>query len=123
MTLTESRRQLPSTPITDPAIDADIEKFRTMLAGYRAGIIDEDVFRVFRLTNGIYGQRQGGENHMVRVRVPYGKVSAEQLDTLAMVVERYSRGWGHITTRQNLQCTTCSLTRFPRYSNILVRWV
>jgi len=111
MTIIETR---PLTPhIADAAITADIEKFRDMLAGFRAGTIEEDVFRVFRLTNGIYGQRQGGENHMVRVRVPYGKVSAEQLDTLAMVVDRYSRGWGHITTRQNLQMHYVQLDQIP----------
>jgi len=111
MTVIETR---PLTPhIADAAITADIEKFRDMLAGFRAGTIEEDVFRVFRLTNGIYGQRQGGENHMVRVRVPYGKVSAEQLDTLAMVVDRYSRGWGHITTRQNLQMHYVQLDQIP----------
>jgi len=99
--------------VSDPGIRADIDKFRSMLDGYRSGAVDEDVFRVFRLTNGIYGQRQGGENHMVRVRVPYGAVTAEQLDTLAMVVERYSRGWGHITTRQNLQMHYVQLDQIP----------
>lgn len=111
MTIVETR---PLTPhVADAGIRADIDKFRDMLAGYRAGTIEEDVFRVFRLTNGIYGQRQGGENHMVRVRVPYGKVSPEQLDTLAMVVDRYSRGWGHITTRQNLQMHYVQLDQIP----------
>ena len=99
--------------VTDPAIQADIDKFRTMLDGYLAGDIDEDVFRVFRLTNGIYGQRQGGENHMVRVRIPYGSINAEQLDTLADVVERHSRGWGHITTRQNIQFHYAQLRQIP----------
>ena len=56
----------------DPAALADIEKFERLLAQYLAGEIDDDVFRVFRLNNGIYGQRQGGHNQMVRVKVPYG---------------------------------------------------
>jgi sulfite reductase beta subunit-like hemoprotein len=104
---------LVAPEVTDPGIRADIEKFRAMLNGYQAGDVDEDVFRVFRLTNGIYGQRQGGTNHMVRVRVPYGAVTPEQLDALAMVVERYSRGWGHITTRQNLQMHFVQLEQIP----------
>ena len=99
--------------VTDPEIRADIDKFKRMLDGYQRGAIEEDVFRVYRLTNGIYGQRQGGTNQMVRVRVPYGAVSAEQLDTLAMVVDRYSRGWGHITTRQNLQMHYVQLDEIP----------
>ncbi len=99
--------------VTDPAIRADIDKFETMLDRYLAGAIDEDVFRVFRLTNGIYGQRQGGHNQMVRVRMPYGAVTADQLDVLGHVVARYSRGWGHITTRQNIQMHYVQLERIP----------
>ena len=56
----------------DPAQLADIAKFEAQLGRYLAGEIDEDVFRVFRLNNGIYGQRQGGHNQMVRVKIPYG---------------------------------------------------
>ena len=58
----------------DPAQLADIEKFERVLAGYLAGEVDEDVFRVFRLNNGVYGQRQGGHNQMLRVKIPYGSV-------------------------------------------------
>ena len=61
------------------------------------------MFRVFRLNNGIYGQRQGGHNQMVRVKVPYGSITPEQLDMFGHVADEYSRGWGHITTRQNIQ--------------------
>ncbi len=99
--------------VTDPAIKADIAKFRTMLDQYLAGDLDEDVFRVFRLTNGIYGQRQGAQNQMVRVRMPFGAVTADQLDMLAFVSEKYSRGWGHITTRQNIQMHYVQLPQIP----------
>jgi len=100
-------------PVTDPAIKADIEKFDTMLAGYLAGDIDEDVFRVFRLTNGIYGQRQGGHNQMIRVRMPYGAINADQLDMLGFLAKNYSRQWGHITTRQNIQMHFVQLEKLP----------
>lgn len=100
-------------PVTDPDILGDIEKFDVTLEQYLAGDIDEDVFRVFRLTNGIYGQRQGGRNQMIRVRMPYGAVSAEQLDMLAFVADKYSRGWGHITTRQNIQMHFIQLEKIP----------
>jgi len=104
-------------PITNPALDpemaADIAKFREVLAGYLSGEIEEDVFRVFRLHNGIYGQRQGGHNQMVRVRMPYGAITADQLDMLAYLTERYSRGWGHITTRQNIQFHFVQLEQIP----------
>ncbi|MBV8234949.1 MAG: nitrite/sulfite reductase [Acidimicrobiia bacterium] len=97
----------------DPAAKADIEKFRTQLALYLDGQLDEDVFRVFRLNNGIYGQRQGGHNQMVRVKVPYGSIQSDQLDMLAHIAETYSRGWGHITTRQNIQFHFVELERVP----------
>ncbi|MEA3078172.1 MAG: hypothetical protein QOF60_3080 [Actinomycetota bacterium] len=94
-------------------IDADIAKFRERLALYLAGEIDDDRFRVFRLNNGIYGQRQGGHNQMVRIKLPYGGVSAAQLDVLGRIADEYSRGWGHITTRQNIQFHFVELERVP----------
>ena len=78
--------------VLDPDQAADIAKFESVLAGYLSGDIEEDAFRVFRLTNGIYGQRQGGTHQMVRVRIPYGQISPEQLDMMGHVAENYSRG-------------------------------
>jgi sulfite reductase (ferredoxin) len=97
----------------DPAALADIEKFEAQLARYLSGDLEEDVFRVFRLNNGIYGQRQGGHNQMVRVKIPYGAMTPEQLDVCAHIAETYSRGWGHITTRQNIQFHFVDLERIP----------
>ncbi len=97
----------------DPEQRADIEKFDEQLGRYLAGDLDEDAFRVFRLNNGIYGQRQGGHHQMVRVKVPYGSITPEQLDMFAHVAETYSRGWGHLTTRQNMQFHFVDLERVP----------
>src|SRR3954467_15785759 len=97
----------------EPEQLADIEKFERLLGQYLAGEVDEDRFRIFRLNNGIYGQRQGGHNQMVRVKLPYGSVQPEQLEMLAHVVDEYSRGWGHITTRQNIQFHYVQLERIP----------
>ncbi|MBI5087731.1 MAG: nitrite/sulfite reductase [Actinobacteria bacterium] len=91
----------------------DIERFERAIAQYLAGEISEDVFRVMRLNNGIYGQRQGGTNQMVRIKLPAGTITPEQLDLMAHLVETYSRGWGHITTRQNVQMHYVELTRVP----------
>jgi sulfite reductase (ferredoxin) len=123
MTLTDGRTDLEAMPdhgITvlppeewDPAQAADIAKFRVQLSRYLAGEVEEDVFRGFRLANGIYGQRQGGTNQMIRVKVPYGSMTPEQLEMMAFVSERYSRGWGHITTRQNLQFHFVQLHLIP----------
>ncbi|MDH4144117.1 MAG: nitrite/sulfite reductase [Acidimicrobiia bacterium] len=105
-------RERTTRPV-DPAQEADIAKFEVMLARHAAGTIDDDVFRVFRLANGIYGQRQGGTAAMVRVKLPYGKVTPEQFEMLAHIAETHSRGWGHITTRQNLQFHFVELAEVP----------
>jgi sulfite reductase beta subunit-like hemoprotein len=97
----------------DPEIRADVEKFEEQLARYLAGDLAEDAFRVFRLNNGVYGQRQGGHNQMVRVKVPYGSITPEQLDMMAHIAETYSRGWGHLTTRQNVQFHFVQLEQVP----------
>ncbi|MEA3020559.1 MAG: hypothetical protein QOI47_2083 [Actinomycetota bacterium] len=98
----------------DPAAQADIDKFERMLAKYLKGEIEEDVFRVFRLNNGVYGQRQGGHNQMLRVKIPYGKLTPEQLDMFGHIADTYSRGWGHITTRQNVQFHFVDLEVVPQ---------
>jgi len=103
----------------DPAQLADIEKFEVQLSRYLAGDLDEDVFRVFRLNNGIYGQRQGGHNQMVRVKLPYGSIAPDQLDAMAHVADALSRGWGHITTRQNIQFHFVQLEQVPDVMRVL----
>ena len=104
----------PDAPAeVDPGMIADIRKFERCLAGYLAGEIDEDVFKVFRLANGVYGQRQGGHNQMIRIKAPYGAITPTQLDALATISEKYSRSWGHLTTRQNVQFHFVDLERVP----------
>ncbi len=103
----------------DPAQLADADKFEAILGEYLAGDIEEDAFRIFRLNNGIYGQRQGGHNQMVRVKVPWGGLLPDQLDLMADIADRYSRGWGHITTRQNVQFHFVQLERVPELMRLL----
>jgi sulfite reductase beta subunit-like hemoprotein len=101
------------TRAIDPETAADIAKFERLLADHLAGRVDEDAFRVFRLNNGIYGQRQGGHNQMVRVKFPYGHANADQLEMLAHIADTYSRGWAHLTTRQNVQVHFVQLEQVP----------
>jgi sulfite reductase (ferredoxin) len=108
-------------PTIAGAIAADIAKFETVLAQYLAGEVEEDVFRIFRLNNGIYGQRQGGHHQMVRVKVPYGTLQPEQLEMLGRIGDVYSRGWGHITTRQNIQFHFVPLEQIPQVMRDLAR--
>ncbi|HSB87656.1 MAG TPA: nitrite/sulfite reductase [Ilumatobacteraceae bacterium] len=104
---------VPAPRDLDAEQQRDIERFERAIAQYLAGEISEDVFRVMRLNNGVYGQRQGGTNQMVRIKLPAGTITPEQLDTMAHLSEAYSRGWGHITTRQNVQIHFVELTRIP----------
>ncbi len=95
------------------------QSFEDGVRRYVAGEIDDDVFRVFRLNQGIYGQRQGGYNQMVRVKIPYGKIEPDQLEMLGYIAETYSRGWGHLTTRQNVQFHFVQLETVPEVLRLL----
>ena len=99
--------------IIDADAAADIAKFEVQLARYLEGDLADDVFRVFRLNNGIYGQRQGGHNQMIRIKAPYGTITAAQLDRMGDLAVEYSRGWGHLTTRQAIQFHYVQLERVP----------
>ncbi len=94
--------ELRSRPL-HPDVAYELDRYESTVAEYLGGGVDEDTFRVFRLNNGIYGQRQGGHNQMVRVKIPFGKITPEQFEVLAHISEHHSRGWGHLTTRQNVQ--------------------
>src|SRR4051794_17238927 len=85
------------------ASEADIDEFVATLDRYERGELTPDQWRAFRLVRGTYGQRQAEDAQMLRVKIPQGVISSEQLEALADVGARYSRGFGHITTRQNVQ--------------------
>src|SRR3954470_16563056 len=85
------------------ASGADIDEFVSTLERFERGELTPDQWRQFRLVRGTYGQRQSGDAQMLRVKIPQGLITSEQLEALADVGDRYSRGFGHITTRQNVQ--------------------
>jgi len=82
--------------------EQDLDQFIAMLGRFESGEVSADDWRVFRLVNGVYGQRQD-DVHMIRTKIPQGILSATQLDALAEVCEKWTHGKGHITTRQNIQ--------------------
>ncbi len=84
------------------ADEREIDAFVAMLRRFERGEIDAEQWRLYRLGRGAYGQRQAGV-HMLRVKIPQGIAGAAQLRALADVATRWSRGFGHVTTRQNLQ--------------------
>ena len=83
--------------------EADVDEFVSVLDKFERGELTPEQWRVFRLVRGTYGQRQPGDVQMLRVKIPQGVLTSPQLDVLAEIGERYSRGFGHITTRQNIQ--------------------
>jgi len=85
------------------ADEAEIDEFVRTLDAYERGELTPDQWRAFRLVRGTYGQRQTGDAQMLRIKIPQGILDGPQLEALADVAERYSRGFGHITTRQNVQ--------------------
>ncbi len=82
---------------------ADIDEFSRMLDRFERAEITPEEWRRFRLLRGTYGQRQDADAQMLRVKIPQGILDAPQLEALADVADRHSRGFGHISTRQNMQ--------------------
>lgn len=80
----------------------DIDEFVEKLEAFERGDLSPDQFRAFRLVRGVYGQRQEGQQ-MLRVKIPFGRLDSRGLEALADVADRFSRGFGHVTTRQNVQ--------------------
>ena len=100
------------TEIENPIVQKEIIDLEKKIHAFRGGKIDDERFRSLRLARGIYGQRQEGVQ-MIRIKLPYGKVTSEQLRRITEVSEKYSTGRLHITTRQDIQIHYVSLDRTP----------
>ena len=98
--------------IENPIVERDIIDLEKKIQQFYNGEIDEARFRSLRLARGVYGQRQFGVQ-MIRIKLPYGKLTSEQLHRIANVSDEYSRGRLHITTRQDIQIHHVSLDRTP----------
>lgn len=101
------------TEIENPIVQKDIIDLERKIALFRDGKIDDERFRSLRLARGVYGQRQEGVQ-MIRIKLPFGKVTSEQLHRICKVSEEYSTGRLHITTRQDIQIHYVSLDRTPQ---------
>jgi len=96
--------------IDQTRVDQRVAQFRDHVARRINGTLAEEEFRPLRLQNGLYHQRHA---YMLRVAIPYGLLSAKQLRTLALIAEKYDRGYGHFTTRQNIQYNWVELEQTP----------
>ena len=92
-------------------VDARVAEFRDQTRRYLAGELSEEQFRPLRLRNGLYIQRHAP---MLRIAIPYGLLSSRQLRKLGEIARRYDKGYGHFTTRQNLQLNWPALADVPQ---------
>jgi sulfite reductase (ferredoxin) len=100
------------TEIENLVVEKDILELEKKIHLFKEGKIDEERFRSLRLARGVYGQRQDGVQ-MIRIKLPYGKVTGDQLLRIADVSDEYSTGKLHITTRQDIQIHYVNLDRTP----------
>jgi len=91
-------------------VDERVAQFRDQTRRYLAGALDEEAFKQLRLRNGLYLQRHAP---MLRIAIPYGLLSSRQLRKLAHIARTYDRGYGHFSTRQNLQLNWPPLEDVP----------
>ena len=91
-------------------VDERVREFRDQVGRRLSGELTEEEFKPLRLMNGVYLQLHA---YMLRIAIPYGTLSAEQMRTLARVARRYDRNYGHFTTRQNIQFNWIKLEELP----------
>jgi sulfite reductase (ferredoxin) len=100
------------TELENPIVEQDIIDLEKKINAFRGGQIHEEKFRSLRLARGIYGQRQPGVQ-MIRIKLPFGRVTFKQLLKIADVSDEYGSGNLHLTTRQDIQLHYVSLDRTP----------
>ena len=100
------------TEIENQVVANDILELERKIHEFHGGKLDEEKFRSLRLARGVYGQRQEGVQ-MIRIKLPYGKVTSKQLLRICDVSDEYSTGRLHITTRQDIQIHYVDLNRTP----------
>mgnify|MGYP002624057626 CR=1 FL=1 len=98
------------TIVDEPFVRARVDQFRAQVGRRIDGSLTEDEFRPLRLMNGLYLQLHA---YMLRVAIPYGTLNSAQMRQLAMVAERWDKGYGHFTTRQNVQFNWPKLRDVP----------
>jgi len=96
--------------IDQQIVDERVTQYRDQVRRYLAGELSEDEFRPLRLQNGLYIQRHAP---MLRIAVPYGMISSKQLRKLGDIAKKYDKGYGHFSTRQNLQLNWPKLEDTP----------
>lgn len=100
------------TELENPLVEKDIIDLEKKIRAFHEGKIHEEKFRSLRLARGVYGQRQPGVQ-MVRIKLPFGKVTFKQILKIADISDEYASSNLHLTTRQDIQIHYVSLDRTP----------
>ena len=97
-------------PIDQSIVDDRVKQFRGQVERRLQGTLPEEEFRPLRLQNGLYLQRHA---YMLRIAIPYGLFNSQQMRMFAKIADKYDRGYGHFTTRQNIQFNWLKLEETP----------
>ncbi len=103
---------IPFSPNVSEAARRDILELQSKISVFTSGDVPEEAFRKFRLARGVYGQRQAGVQ-MIRIKLPYGRITANQLVRIADCSDKYATGNLHATTRQDIQLHFVKLADSP----------
>ncbi len=108
------------TKTLSKAVEKDLAELKEKIDQFKNNEINEERFKAFRLARGVYGQRQQGVQ-MFRLKLPFGKLTPDQLETIANLSEKYTNGNLHFTTRQNIQLHHVRLDDTPEMWEALER--
>ncbi|HYA59860.1 MAG TPA: nitrite/sulfite reductase, partial [Burkholderiaceae bacterium] len=106
------------TPTDQRIVNERVAQFRDQVARWKAGTLSDDELRPLRLQNGLYVQRHAP---MLRVSIPYGLLGSYQLRALADIARTWDRGYGHFSTRQNIQFNWMTIEQVPEVLAALAR--
>src|SRR5258706_7766109 len=112
MTATKERTSKKVT--LAPEVEEELTRFEENIKELRAGRMDPNEFKKFRLNNGVYGIRNETDLQMIRIKCPHGELTADQLDAVAEMTDQFTRlKLGHVTTRQAIQIHHVKLENVP----------
>src|SRR5262245_29286666 len=98
-----------------PEIKTELRYFEEEIEALETGAIDPNDFKRFRLENGVYGIRNSADRHMIRIKIPFGRITPDQLDEIADLASQFTpTGMSHLTTRQDIQLHNVLRRDVPR---------
>ena len=103
-----------------PEIETELRYFEEEIAALESGKSDPNDFKRFRLENGVYGIRNSADRHMIRIRIPFGRITPDQLEGVADIAQEFTpTGISHLTTRQDIQFHNVVRADVPKVLRLL----